>query len=143
MSRYIDADALVTDISFFDGDKYHYGYSQGMINAAPTVDSVPVVHGEWIFDGKFMELHKFHCSKCMRTGMIISRKKFEQEIANARNEVLRQNELDYRFGDVCNRVDDTNRRIYDLERRLDTLYAELHPEQEKKHGRTEISCCGK
>ena len=33
----------------------------------PTVDAVPVVHGEWIFDGKFMELHRFHCSKCMRT----------------------------------------------------------------------------
>lgn len=75
--------------------------------------------------------------------MIISRKKFEQELANARNEVLRQNELDYRFRDVCSRVDDTNRRIFDIERRVDTLYAELHPEQEKKHGRTEISCCGK
>lgn len=43
MSRYIDADALVTDITFFDGDKYHYGYSQGMIESAPTVDAVPVV----------------------------------------------------------------------------------------------------
>ena len=75
--------------------------------------------------------------------MIISRKKFEQELARARNEVLQRNELDYRFRDVMDRVDDTNRRIFDLERRVDTLYAELHPEQEKKHGRTEISCCGK
>lgn len=25
-----------------DGENYHYGYSQGMINAAPTVDAVPV-----------------------------------------------------------------------------------------------------
>ena len=23
--------------------------------------------GEWIFDGKFMELHKFRCSNCKRT----------------------------------------------------------------------------
>lgn len=75
--------------------------------------------------------------------MIISRKKFEQELANARNEVLRQNELDYRFRDVWGRVDDTNRHLSDLERRVDTLYAELHPEQEKNYGRTEISCCGK
>ena len=75
--------------------------------------------------------------------MIISRKKFEQELARARNEVLQRNELDYRFRDVMGRVDDTNRRIFDIERRVDTLYAELHPEQEKKHGRTELSCCGK
>lgn len=45
MSRYIDADALVTDISFFDGENFHYGYSQGTIESAPTVDAVPV---EWI-----------------------------------------------------------------------------------------------
>ena len=75
--------------------------------------------------------------------MIISRKKFEQELANARNEVLRQNDLDMRFRDVWSRTDDTNRRLYDLENRVSKLYAELHPEQEKKDGRTEISCCGK
>ena len=23
--------------------------------------------GKWIFDGKFVELHKFHCSNCKRT----------------------------------------------------------------------------
>lgn len=60
--------------------------------------------------------------------MIISRKKFEQELAKARNEVLRQSEIDWRFRDTWNRVDDTNRRLFDLEHRVNTLYLELHPE---------------
>ena len=43
MSRYIDADALVADTSFFDGDEWHYGYSAKQIENAPTVDAVQVV----------------------------------------------------------------------------------------------------
>lgn len=58
--RLIDADALTTDISFFDGENYHYGYSQGMINSAPTIDAVEVVHGTWVHEfGGFV-----NCSEC-------------------------------------------------------------------------------
>ena len=41
--RLIDANALVADTSFFDGDEWHYGYSAKQIENAPTVDAVPVV----------------------------------------------------------------------------------------------------
>ena len=41
--RLIDADALVADTSFFDGDDWHYGYSAKQIANAPTIDAVPVV----------------------------------------------------------------------------------------------------
>lgn len=75
--------------------------------------------------------------------MIISRKKFEQELASARNEVLRQNDLDYRFNMVQSRIDEMQRRLYDLECRVEKMNVELHPEQGKAYGRTEISCCGK
>lgn len=39
----------------------------GTIDAQPTIDALPVAHGEWIYDGKFAELNKFYCSKCKRT----------------------------------------------------------------------------
>lgn len=74
--------------------------------------------------------------------MIISKKKFEQELERARNEVLRQNDLDMRFRDVWSRTDETNRRLYDLEIRVSKLYAELHPEQRTEHHDTNITCCG-
>lgn len=75
--------------------------------------------------------------------MIISRKKFEQELANARSEVIRQNDLDYRFNMVQSRIDEMQRRLYDLECRVEKMTAELHPEQGKTYGRTDVSCCGK
>jgi hypothetical protein len=42
MGRLIDANALVPDTSFFDGGDWHYGYSAKQLEAAPTVDAVPV-----------------------------------------------------------------------------------------------------
>lgn len=75
--------------------------------------------------------------------MIISRKKFEQELANARSEVLRQNDLAMRFRDMWSRTDETNRRLSELEYRFAKLYAELHPEQKTEHPDTNITCCGR
>ena len=66
MSRYIDADALKAKKTY-SHERHEYIVPVAEIDWLPTVDAVPVVHGEWIFDGKFMELHRFHCSKCMRT----------------------------------------------------------------------------
>lgn len=65
--RLIDANALEKKILKRGAYKICTDDVVAMIADAPTVDAVPAVHGEWIFDGKFMELHKFHCSKCMRT----------------------------------------------------------------------------
>ena len=61
MSRYIDADALKKRVSELIVPEWVRTLIRTWLESAPTVDSVPVVHGEWIFDGKFMELHKFHC----------------------------------------------------------------------------------
>ena len=35
--RLVDADALVADTSFFDGDDWYYGYSAKQIQNAPTI----------------------------------------------------------------------------------------------------------
>ena len=35
--RLVDADALMSDISFFDGGNWHYGYSVKQIQYAPTI----------------------------------------------------------------------------------------------------------
>lgn len=72
--------------------------------------------------------------------MIISKKKFEQALAEARNEILRQNDLDCRFRDVWNRIDDTNRRIFDLEMRVDKLYEQINPKEKKRSGRGDLVC---
>lgn len=60
--RLIDADAFVPDIASFDGDDWHYGYSEKQIANAPTIDAVEVVHGEWIMYPISDGMNQ--CSKC-------------------------------------------------------------------------------
>ena len=57
-----------------DADKYKHieDECRKMIGHAkpteqPTVDAVPVVHGEWVFNGRFAELNHYACSNCSRT----------------------------------------------------------------------------
>lgn len=40
--RLIDAEAFVPDIASFDGDDWHYGYSEKQIENAPTIDAIPI-----------------------------------------------------------------------------------------------------
>lgn len=61
--------------------------------------------------------------------MIISRKKFEQELEDARNEAIRQMRYDPDM--LQNRIDirEVQRRLRDLECLVEKMHAELHPEQ--------------
>lgn len=66
MSRLVDADAIpyVTDETYFHEFDYAYRYA---IDALPTVDAVPVVHGKWIDEGQYADNfphHAWRCSKC-------------------------------------------------------------------------------
>ena len=90
MSRYIDANAyaaemktrqdalkeLIDDAVALDNWEMYDGLSREFsvfieakmtLGAMPTVDAVPVVHGEWIFNGRFAELNHYACSNCNRT----------------------------------------------------------------------------
>lgn len=66
--RLIDADMLK---GAFEMDGYKSPYVERLIDACPTVDAVPVVHGEWVNEinphavtasGK--EVHVWRCSAC-------------------------------------------------------------------------------
>ena len=67
MSRLIDADALIENLrNDVTGKNLIRLYNlNGFINAQPTVDAVPVVHGHWR-RGKSYPHHIF-CSNCYRT----------------------------------------------------------------------------
>ena len=72
--------------------------------------------------------------------MIISKKKFEKALAEARNEILRQNDLDYNFREIHNRIDGTNRRLCDLEMRVDKLFEQINPKEKKRSERGDLVC---
>lgn len=62
--RLIDADALKQfEITMPRGDGYSDFVFAGHIHQAPTIDAVPVVHGEWIY---LSGLDAFECSVCGR-----------------------------------------------------------------------------
>lgn len=62
MSRYIDADELVYELTFMPIDLGYREYEDFLkiVNEQPTADVVERKHGEWIAcqDGKY------HCSRC-------------------------------------------------------------------------------
>lgn len=70
MARLIDADitekillerykALAEEYGHYDHYTTGYGDALDVVEQAPTVDAVPVVHGRWCWQGKFRA-----CSKC-------------------------------------------------------------------------------
>lgn len=66
MTRYINADDIpyVTDETYLHEFDYAYRYA---IDALPTVDAVPVVHGRWIDEHYYSEHkseHVYRCSEC-------------------------------------------------------------------------------
>ena len=72
--RIIDADAYrdefmngVYDELADDPDNYRANRIITLFDNAPTIDAVPVRHGEWIFNGRFAELNHYACSNCNRT----------------------------------------------------------------------------
>ena len=68
MSRYIDADELLThvkDLRINTAEGYEFRHrciDPQYVYDAPTVDAVPVVHGHWIDMGDFEK-----CSACKAT----------------------------------------------------------------------------
>lgn len=64
--RLIDADALNIDREHFD-TYADYSHAFDMIDNAPTIDAVPVRHGEWIdetFKPWGLVHHPFKCNLC-------------------------------------------------------------------------------
>ena len=65
--RLIDADELIEiahEMIQEDPDAFNGGYSYNAvtveeINEAPTIEAVPVVHGEWIYEN-----YTWHCGVC-------------------------------------------------------------------------------
>ncbi len=72
MSRLIDADALIDNMVDYVVDGYaesrdDFEEYTKMVQTAPTIDAVSVVHGEWIFRREFVEDTPFtgyRCSNC-------------------------------------------------------------------------------
>ena len=46
--------------------------------------------------------------------MIISRKRFEEELSKVRNETMRDIDIDKRFSDVHNRIYELERKVFEL-----------------------------
>ena len=73
MSRYIDADALKKRVSELIVPDWTRTLIRSWLDSEPTVDAVPVVHGEWTIDGmNEYELSygcigyepRYRCSRC-------------------------------------------------------------------------------
>ena len=67
MSRYIDADDVANAIYHHFPSVRTMADARSVIEEAPTIDSVSVVHGEWIFRREFVEDTPFtgyRCSNC-------------------------------------------------------------------------------
>ena len=64
--RTIDKDALLSDIErtiVESGCVNHEGEIMDCVRYAPTIEAVPVVHGEWIFVG-YGKPDAWDCSEC-------------------------------------------------------------------------------
>ena len=64
MSRYIDADALKKRVSELIVPDWTRTLIRSWLDSAPTVDAVPVVHGEWIYTDNWLQIGKYKCSEC-------------------------------------------------------------------------------
>lgn len=63
--RLIDADTLKAEFTGNFQDKWHYTGIRAIIDVAPTVEAVPVVHGHWV--ERNIETPMFlygECSEC-------------------------------------------------------------------------------
>jgi NADH pyrophosphatase NudC (nudix superfamily) len=58
--RLIDANALKAEFTGNFHEMWHYTGIRAMIDVAPTVETVVVVHGRWITDGDGVT----YCGKC-------------------------------------------------------------------------------
>lgn len=56
--------------------------------------------------------------------MIISRKRFEEELSKVRNETLRDIDIDKRFYDVHNRIYELERKVFELSCKIEKQDAE-------------------
>ena len=63
MSRYIDADALIERVTGNGLKPITEQIFRKLIDDAPTIDAVSVVHGEWKHDGSVWT-YRFNCTNC-------------------------------------------------------------------------------
>lgn len=77
MTEYITKEAAIqvfewgeADVIADYRDGYKFGFSRGIIkstiNAIPTADVAPVVHGRWVCVHKIDPISGYRCSKCRR-----------------------------------------------------------------------------
>jgi rubrerythrin len=73
MARLIDADAMHKFVenmvskkegAFANGVPYEWAYTLAAVDAQPTVNAVPAVHGRWIKDQQSKFEHRYNCSAC-------------------------------------------------------------------------------
>ena len=57
--RLIDADTLRAEFTGNFQELWHYTGIWAMIDLAPTIETVPVVHGKWIYENC-----TWHCDQC-------------------------------------------------------------------------------
>lgn len=78
--RLIDADALIAEY-----DRVHIGAPGGarkLMQDAPTVDAVEVVHGRWLFVTKGQRTSAYVCSKCNRAVTVVCNEdKIKEQLA--------------------------------------------------------------
>lgn len=67
MPRLIDADILLTAFPKGENEIFRTSAVRGTIDACPTVDAIPVVHGEWQEENRRPRSSIFYCSICHRT----------------------------------------------------------------------------
>lgn len=88
MSRYIDAEQLITEMEISIGNIYDHDVIKGikigidLINSRPTADVVEVVHGEWLPDYETFVDEWERESEPIQTGWVCSlcgRQEFQQE----------------------------------------------------------------
>ena len=58
MSRYIDADALKKRVSELIVPDWTRTLIRSWLDSEPTVDAVPVVHGEWIYKNRHRKSYR-------------------------------------------------------------------------------------
>lgn len=64
MAEYIDRDAAIETVKFYDGDPDGIPWAIRSLKIIPAADVRPVVRGKWIEDDETGEIY---CSECGRT----------------------------------------------------------------------------
>ena len=72
--RLIDANALREKATLRHGYDFQGVFVKVQdIDAAPTVDAAPVVHGRWIFDFSLDDSNFYRCSVCGRQEVLLAK----------------------------------------------------------------------